>query len=246
MPLARLLRPVLGLLILVAVLAAPAMASVSALVERFTARQPATTTVILIDVSGSIAREDHTLYRQSVAAVANSLRPGDRVLVARVGDANRSRFVPLLDHVVPRTSVRLDQEDQLRRSRERVRNAAAAALSEGEAARHTRILEAVAAASPAFGQRPVPGSRLILLTDAVEESATVDLSRRPLDVSARSKALARARADGLVPALPGLELHIIGAGGRHYASVQAFWRSWAAATGARLQTYGRLPFRSAE
>jgi hypothetical protein len=245
MPIPNPLRPVIMALLLSFAPVAPAAANVSALVERMTARAPSATTIILVDVSGSVAPDDRAIYGRSIAAAADGLRPGDRILIAHVGDADRGQFRALLDHSVPRTNVRLDQEDALRRSRERVRRAGSAALSDAPRARQTRLLEAIAAAAQAFGARPAPGSRLILLTDAVEESPTVDLSRRPLDAAARNETIARARSDGLVPRLDGVSLHIVGAGGRHYASVEAFWRSWATATGARLEAYGRLPFRGA-
>lgn len=245
MPMLTCFRSLAVALVLAAASLAPAHASLSALLERMTTRAPAATTVILVDVSGSVAPEDRTLYRRSIAAAADSLRPGDRILIALVGDAGRGQFRALLDHSVPRSNVRLDQEDALRRSRERVRRVGSAALSDAPPARQTRLLEAIAASAQAFGQRPSPGSRLILLTDAVEESAIVDLSRRGLDAQARGQAIERARSEGLVPRLDGVALHIVGAGGRHYASVEAFWRAWASATGARLASYGRLPFRGA-
>lgn len=245
MPIHPCCRSLAAALVLTAASLDPAHASLSALVERMTTRAPASTTVILVDVSGSVAPEDRTLYRRSIAAAADSLRPGDRILIAHVGDAARGQFRALLDHSVPRSNVRLDLEDPLRRSRERVRWVGSAALSDAPSERQTRLLEAIAASAQAFGQRPAPGCRLILITDPVEESATPDLSRRPLDVAARNQAIARARSEGLVWRLDGVALHIVGTGGRHHASVEAFWRAWASATGARLDTYGRLPLRGA-
>ncbi|MFN3370885.1 MAG: hypothetical protein ACK4Z0_05090, partial [Sphingomonadaceae bacterium] len=57
----------------------------------------------------------------------------------------------------------------------------------------------------------------------------------------RARLFARARAEGLLPPLAGVDLHVIGAGGRLYAAVEGFWRAYAAETGATLRSYGRLP-----
>ncbi|MFN3591141.1 MAG: hypothetical protein ACK4TG_03025 [Thermaurantiacus sp.] len=227
---------------------APAQASSGGLVgavRSAVAPAPARTTIVLIDISGSIDPDDRGLYIRSLRAAGASLSGGDRLLVAHVGDATRGRFRTAFDIEVPKSRVRLEQEEALARARARVHREALRLIpAEAPSQRHTRLLEAIAAAAPAFGPRPRSGARLILLTDAVEESDTLDLSRRPLDAPARREALARARADGLVPDLAGVELHVIGAGGRHYASVEGFWRAWAGASSARLATYGRLPLAS--
>lgn len=222
-----------------------ASGGVVAAVRAAVAPAPARTTIVLVDVSGSIDPDDRGLYIRSLRAAGANLSGGDRLLVAHVGDATRGRFRTAFDVEVPRSRVRLEQEEALARVRARVhREALRLVPAEAPAQRHTRLLEAIAAAAPAFGPRPRLAARLILLTDAVEESGTLDLSRRPLDAAARREALVSARAEGLVPDLAGVDLHVIGAGGQHYASVEGFWRDWAKATGARLVAYGRLPLES--
>ena len=58
------------------------------------------TSIVLIDRSASIAPADRALYAQSLEALAPQLDAGGRVLVAAVGDAGRSDFLPLFDRRV--------------------------------------------------------------------------------------------------------------------------------------------------
>ncbi len=86
---------------------------------------------------------------------------------------------------------------------------------------------------------------LVLSLSSVFSYSIANLDRAALDSAAIGAALARARAEGLLPDLAGVELHIVGAGGRHYGAVERFWRAYAEATGARLAGYGRLPLELA-
>lgn len=222
--------------------AQPAGGGLVAAVRAAVAPAPPRTILVLVDVSGSVSAEDRALYIRSLRAAGASLEGGDRLIVAHVGDATRASFRPALDIRVPRSRVRLEQEEAVARARARVhREALRLVPAEGARDRHSRILEAIAAGSQVFGAAPGARAHLLLLSDGVEESGLLDLSRRPLDAAGRQAVLARARAEGLVPSLPGVEMRVVGAGGRHYASVEAFWRAWAAASGARLASYGRLP-----
>jgi len=49
-----------------------------------------TTTVLLIDTSGSIRPEDVDIYTRSVHAAERALRPGDHFVLAAIGNADRS------------------------------------------------------------------------------------------------------------------------------------------------------------
>lgn len=202
------------------------------------------TTVVLIDRSGSVAPADREIYVTSLNALASQLDGGDRLLVAEVGDAGRSGFRALLDITVEQSNVRLDREDAIRNIRRRIVRAIPELLPEDAAgqARETRIVETIAAAAQAFGLPPRAGSRLVLLSDAVEESLIAQLDR-DADADARAAAIDRARRAGMLPDLREVQLIMVGAGGAHYADVEAFWRAYAVATGARITAYGRLPYR---
>lgn len=204
--------------------------------------------VVLIDRSGSIPAADRALYARSIAGIGAGLDAGGRVLVAAIGDTDRSRFTPLFELKAEDSDVRLKREANLRKARAELTAALPTLLPEEPAAGadSTRILETIAAACEAFHGK---GGRLFVLSDAIEESPALDLARLPAGPEAIPGAIAEARAAGLLPDLKGVELHIIGAGGDDtrlgVEGIRAFWHAYAEATGATLVRIGRLPHEPA-
>ena len=204
--------------------------------------------VVLIDRSGSIAPTDRDLYARSLDNIGMGIGPGGRVLVAEIGDADRSRFRTLLDVEAEDSSVTLESEANLRQARAELADALPTLLPERAVptARNTRILDAIAAVSEVFQPGSGKTGRLLILSDGIEEGPVVNLARLPAGPEAISGALEEAREEGLLPDLSGVELHIIGAGGdgtpMGVQGVRAFWEAYAEATGATLVRIGRLPY----
>jgi hypothetical protein len=199
--------------------------------------------VVLVDRSGSIDPRDRDLYARSLAAVADEMEPGDRLVVAVVGDDSRSAFQPLIDITVPQTAIRVDQEKGRAAARRAVANAIPAILGTGNdrgGASSTHLLDTIAGASQAFSSSRA-GS-LILLSDGVEDSevGNVDKLRSPEEIE---EMLGKARRAGLLPQLKDVSLTVIGAGGRDYDRVELFWRAYAAATHMTIAAYGRMAYR---
>ncbi|MCS6986312.1 MAG: hypothetical protein NZM40_02590 [Sphingomonadaceae bacterium] len=210
----------------------------SSLADAFRPAPAPRTFVVLVDHSASVDPADRALHLAALEALAEALRPGDRVLAAHAGETTRANFRPAFVRAVASDDRRLVREANERAACLALRRAAPTLVPAGaRPARRTQLLEAIAAAAPAFGRGP---GVLVLLSDGVEESPHLDLARAPLDATDVAAALARARAEGLLPRLVGVDLHVVGAGGQHYASVERFWRAYARATGARLVAYGRL------
>ena len=92
------------------------------------------------------------------------------------------------------------------------------------------------------------GGRLFILSDGIEEGPVVNLARLPGGPEAIANALERARAEGLLPDLRGVDIYIIGAGGdgtpMGVEGIRTFWQAYAAATGAKLVQIGRLPYEA--
>lgn len=207
--------------------------------------------VVLIDRSGSIPAADRALYARSIDGIGAGIEAGGRVLVAEIGDTDRSRFRTLLDIRAEDSDVRLKREANLRKARAELTAALPTLLPEEPraGAGSTRILETIAAASEAFGGGGSVRGGLFVLSDAIEESRAVNLARLPGNDQAIAEAIAEARTAGLLPDLKGIKLHIIGAGGDDTAigveGVRAFWHAYAEATGATLVHIGRLPHEPA-
>lgn len=204
--------------------------------------------VVLIDRSGSIAPGDRNIYARSIDSIGDGLDTGGRMLVAEIGDTDRSRFQTLLDLRAEDSDVRLKREANLRKARAELADAIPGLLPEGpgEAADSTRILEAIAAASEAFRPGAGEAGRLFILSDGVEEGPVVNLARLPGGPEAIGSALEEARATGLLPDLRGVKIYIIGAGGDGTSmgvqGIRSFWQAYADATGATLVRIGRLPY----
>jgi uncharacterized protein len=199
--------------------------------------------VVLVDRSGSIHPRDRDLSARSLGAVADEMEPGDRLVVAAVGDDSRSAFQPLIDITVPQTAIRVDQEKARGAVRRAVANAIPAILgtgADGVGASSTHLLDTIAGASQAFGS--ARAGSLILLSDGVEDSevGNVDKLRSPADIQ---EMLRKAHRAGVLPELKGVSLTVVGAGGRDYDRVEQFWRAYAAATHMTITTYGRMAYR---
>lgn len=204
-----------------------------------------TVTVVLVDESRSIDPDDREIYLASVRALGTELRGGDRLLVGSIGDQTRASFRPVLDIRIRRTDVRLDQEDAVRAGQAELAREAPGLLAGENRAANTRILESVTAAGEAFRSAPDANHRLVLLTDAVEDSAVINLDQDRVGPEEVQAGLQRAREEGLIPDLSGVEISIIGAGGRDFSGVESFWRAFAPATHGNLVRYGRLPYEPA-
>lgn len=204
---------------------------------------PPTTTVVLHDYSSSVPDEDRSLYVASLKALGTGIYGGDRVLLAPIGDQTRRDFRPSLDLQVERTDVRLDQEEAVAKAEATLERRAELLFAKGGDAGHSRILEAIAAASEAFRADEPSKRRLILLTDGVEDSEVVNLDQPDVTAEEIEDALIKAQALELLPDLAGVELIIVGAGGKDFPGVRAFWIAFARATRANLASYGRLPLQ---
>jgi hypothetical protein len=198
---------------------------------------------VLIDRSGSIAIEDRRLYIQSYTTLARQLRSGDRIIAAPVGDAGQAEFRTLIDHSVRTSRKRLERQEIVEDMRRQLEAAAPALLDPAQwgRSRRTRIVETIAAAAQVYAPAPRAGDQLILLSDGVEDSEVINLDR-PAGEAAMRAALEAARGRGLLPRLAGLTISVVGAGGQDPAQVERFWRLYAAATGATIGSYGRLPY----
>lgn len=221
----------------------PAQISRDAVLAFVRGEQPqGRTTIVLVDVSGSITPDDRKLYRDSIASLGQTLAAGDRILVANIGNDTRSSFRPTLDLAVPPSKVKLERDRAQAAARAQLQRAMPNIVPETSTpANSTRILEAIAAAAEALPPPPrLTRHRILLLTDAVEESRIANFERAPLTDAHIHTILERARNDGLTPNLEAVDLHIIGVGGRHYEATRAFWQAYAKTTGATLRQYNRL------
>lgn len=222
--------------------ASTAQAGLENIVGRMLGTIKPQTTVVLLDRSASIAKEDKELYLASLDEISESLRAGDRVILAKIGDRPRSGFRIEKEVAVKRTGKRLKDQEAVDKATMDLKSYAADFVGSANQnpAKHTLILETISAAAEAYEAAPRDGASLVLLTDGIEESSLADFKHGKLNEAAIAATLKRIEQSGLLPDLRGVNVHLVGAGGRNYAEIERFWRAYFSKTGATLKSYGRL------
>jgi hypothetical protein len=187
-----------------------------------------------------LAKRDHTML------VLVDQSGSIRLVLAPVNASSRSQFVTALDVTIPTTGRKSQDALNLASCYEKIEELVPILLPANTqgSVKVTRLLETIVAASEAFGPTPIEGSRLVLMTDGVEDSSLADFDDLPDDPTAVTTVLDKARDLGMLPNLSGVKISIVGAGGDDFAAIQNFWKAYATATGATLTQYGRLPFKA--
>lgn len=188
------------------------------------------TVVILVDVSKSIPTDDRKrTYRESFANAFASLKPGDRLILGPVGAKDRSTWLNDFDARYPLgEGFRIADERAASDFSKRAARAFDVVMERGEKnpENATRIVDAIEAASEAFGSDPRNAKVLVILSDMAESGGKSVKSRKAPAV------------------LEGAKVYVAGAGGgARYSEYESTWRTYFG--GARITelTYGRFPAR---
>ncbi len=206
--------------------------------------------VVFLDRSGSV-KSDANIYADAFGIIRESLRSKDRIVIANI-TANSSRdFNAFLDIEIPDpldgVNRLLETDADYQKKTEDSKTEINAALSEveGEIDRFlatpsnsplTAIMEATHISQQIFAadeRRAV----LVLLSDMVEESESLNMTRNSFKGVPADTALARMEEIGLVPDLAGVEVFIAGAmpgGNKDAVKVSEFWQLYFDAAGAHL------------
>lgn len=223
---------------------APASNWVAA-VQGLLSESPARLTVLLVDTTGSISADDWALYERAAGTVFEELRPGDRVVLARVADKPASKFLVHADRSFKVSGNSMQDDVRVRRLRDSLK-ADFASLRDAASppATGTLLIDAVGAVGEWFGQGRASGNvlDLVVLSDMIEESPLANFAKEPVTPGLTDRLMATLRKQGLLPDLGGVRVHAVGASGStavKMAQVRGFWQAYFAATGATLQSYGR-------
>lgn len=196
--------------------------------------------LVFVDVSGSIPEEDWAAHRRTLERLldGSGLDAGDRLVLATVDGATFTRFAPLADVELPDTGIVLNDLEAAQRAKDRVR-AAFEQARERPPAKRTHLLDALNVAAQVYAADAVRTRRhLVFLSDMVEESEHVDLSRGRIDEDAIASMIERRRGSGLVPDLRGVRVHASGASAataERLLAIERFWRAYLAETGAACE-----------
>ena len=200
--------------------------------------------IILIDDTGSITDADRGLYREAAATDLKSAVAGDRMVVAKISDAKLGSFQAVLDLSIPDTGRHYDDLAEGKKSREKVASVVEALLVPVKGGKETRILDVISALEPLISEATSSKHRvrLVMLTDAIEETADVNMATAVLDEAWISKVVATRQRTKLLPKLVGVDVYMVGGGGRtatQAKAIETFWTRYLSAAGAQLKFYGR-------
>jgi hypothetical protein len=239
-----------GLLVAVAIALASAGTQATGVVDRLQSMMGGSKgsfTLVLVDVTGSIAAEDWQLYERSIAKLLEGTKPGDRVVMAQVSDRPGSRFMAHADLSLKLTGNSMHDKVYAKRTRDAFLNEFRQ-LRDGSQrnAKATMLLDAMGASGEWFAQGRANGQvlRLLVLSDMIEESSAGNFMRGAPNREQTERSIALQRQRNLLPDLTGVLVHVVGASGRdtaHMAGIREFWQAYFTASGATLQSYGRSP-----
>jgi hypothetical protein len=221
-----------------------AFADLSGLLHKLTGTgEPAKTVMVLVDVSASINPEDKSLYETSFQSALQFLEPGDRLMLATIGDQGRANFRLGADVTIPKTGIRLDDEEKGKTARDGLQAAFHKILDDkrGKEGKVTYLLDAITASAEALQPKSEANSYyLMVYSDMVEESKAFNFVKTRPSI----KFLDSIKKANLLPPLPGVNVFVCGASGKYYAETQAFWEAYFKASGALLKSYGRLAVKN--
>ena len=206
--------------------------------------------VMALDLTQSVAGrgyDQETDYTKNVAAARQLLLllpPGTKITVLAITDQSFSRPYILLSARIPRDKGPLLFEDRVAIARNRLGNELAGKLrSVKPGFRETDVFGALVLAGDIFKDSGDGRRVLVLFSDM--RQATRDLNlESPREVGV-AEALRRARRQGLVADLQGIEIYVLGAddAGKsvaYWTSLRDFWKAYFRQAGASLKSYSPL------
>lgn len=224
-------------------LAAQARAGLAGLLDKVTG-QAGRVHIILIDDTGSITDVDRGLYRDAAAADLKTAKPGDRLVVARISDAKLGGFRAAEDALLPNSGKHYDDLAKGKKARASATTAVEALLVPVKGGKETRILDVISALEPLIAEATGRKQqvRLLMLTDGIEETREVNMATSTVDDAWTNKVMATRQRANLLPKFQGIEVYMVGGGGRtatQVKAIEAFWTRYWSTTGAQLKFYGR-------
>lgn len=201
--------------------------------------------ILLIDTTQSITQTDKHLYRTAALKSISQVKPGDRLVIARISHAPLGEFTVDADMSFTKSGRHFEDVAKLKKSTSEAEKLIDTFLnSPPSASKSTRILEVLTALSPLISEARSKKMRvkLLALTDAIEESPTVNMKNQVLSDTLSKSIIARQKEQSLLPDLMTVEVYFVGGSGSTPVATKAiekFWRSFVAASKGDVVFYGR-------
>ncbi len=202
--------------------------------------------VVLLDQSQS-TRNDRSIYESAVRTILDSLRAGDRIVMAPITSSSGRDFGGSIDYALPlplgkqglmdepiKYRRRLqDNQERMATIRENLSRDVEIFLNEASGSARTTIFESLRVVEPLFdsdGRRGI----LVLLSDMLEDSQVANFERHQFTDEFIQSEIDRQRSAGTLPSLSGVSVYVVGAvssPASRAAAVERFWRAYFDAAG---------------
>lgn len=199
--------------------------------------------IAFVDFSAS-TKADRQVYTQALERVKDALRPGDRILVGRIGSTTLTSFEPITDISLETIAAKhwwenpidyttyhndLEKHDRVLLSTEWAK--IDDALSRPAVAQRSCIRASLKVAAQAFAGEPTPHDQkvLLILSDMLEDCDNVDFEKQAPDASEIARILKQTKEAGELPNLGGVRVYVVGATAEsteRFQDVENFWLSY--------------------
>jgi hypothetical protein len=210
------------------------------------------TVVILFDMSDStraaVARE---MYAETSKVILNTLKPGDAIVCGLITSQSESELRLPINEVFeppkPKVNTRLMRRAAEKRAEEAAKETienvksrvASLLLDQKVSVPRTDILGSLALSERIFRAYDHPKKILVIVSDMLEDSPRIRLSREHLTPERIRALVERERTEGRLPDLHGVKVYVVGASHPdrdRYRAVKEFWFSYFGSVGADITT----------
>lgn len=188
--------------------------------------------LVFLDVTASVQSFDGA--RRAWRAIAERLKPGDRIVLAPIGDNTYLDYQPALDREIPTISIVKDNEIDYRARLDEARQSLDQAMdgliarADAQRPKRTDVFGAFQAASQVFAEDPRTRKALVFLSDMQEDAGTENLLRITLANETIAQINDAQRQSGLVPDLYGARVYVAGADAPSLAKFEEMRKFWLA------------------
>lgn len=193
--------------------------------------------VILVDMSGSANRARGTVYREAFEKIYQSLSQGDRVMVGTITSRSYIDFKPAVDAEIPKNTIwvnRIQFEQNLTKTKEKIRRAVDRLLSRKRGTQRTEILNSLNIADTIFHNEKRQ-KILVILSDMIQDSKEYNFTRVKITDNYIKKLIRYRRKHKLIPNLTDVKVYVAGASGadsNKFRAVENFWARYFVESGA--------------
>ena len=194
--------------------------------------------VVFVDMSGSTNKARLTLYKEAFEKVYQNLGQGDRIVVGTITGRSYIDFKATVDEEIPIKTIwvnRLQFENNLTKTKNKIRKEVNRLLSCKEGTSRTEILNSLNIADTIFHNEQKRHKILVVLSDMIQDSLEYNFAKDEMSIHYIDKIIRFRQNNNLIPKLTGVKVYVAGASAADsgkFRSIQNFWTGYFNKSGA--------------